>query len=110
MDHTQKSSISVLTKKNKILYLDILRALACLLVVMIHSSMNYAVQEVGSKNFWVGNFFDSISRAAVPLFVMISGALMLDENYHFTIEKVKKQQHFIYRHSTVFKNAQTPSV
>lgn len=54
---------------------------------MIHVSKEYVTMEVGSPAFWIANLFDSVSRAAVPLFVMISGALMLDENYTFTREK-----------------------
>ena len=74
-------------KSNKIFYLDFLRMIACLSVVMIHVSAEYVIREVGSFDFWIGNLFDSVSRAAVPLFVMISGALMLDENYVLTKQK-----------------------
>ena len=75
---------------NRVAYLDVLRAAACLAVVMLHIGAEYAVREPGSVDFWVGNLVDSISRMAVPLFVMISGALMLDENYALTKEKWKK--------------------
>ena len=64
----------------KIFYIDLLRAVACLCVVMLHVSAAYVFKGVGSRDFWVGNLVDSASRAGVPLFVMISGALMLDEN------------------------------
>ena len=75
------------TNPNRLFYFDILRAAACLCVVMIHVSAQYVLKEVGSLEFWIGNLFDSMSRAGVPLFVMISGALMLDEDYTFTKEK-----------------------
>ena len=54
---------------------------------MLHVSAAYVFKGVESRDFWVGNLFDSASRAGVPLFVMISGALMLDENYVFAKEK-----------------------
>ena len=72
----------------RIRYFDLLRTIACFAVVLIHASMRYVVKDVGSFDFWIGNFFDSISRIAVPLFVMLSGALLLDENYAFTIKKL----------------------
>ncbi len=68
---------------NRIFYIDMLRVVACIFVVMIHSSATYVVKDIGSFNFWIGNFLDSISRSGVPIFIMISGALMLDENYSF---------------------------
>ena len=68
-------------------HLDLLRAIACLSVVMIHVSAEYVVRGSAGADFWLGNLLDSLSRAGVPLFVMISGALMLDENYEFTKKK-----------------------
>ena len=78
------------TDNNRIIYIDFLRVIACAFVVMIHSSATYVVKEIGSFNFWVGNFFDSLVRSGVPIFIMISGALMLDENYQFSREKLAK--------------------
>ena len=53
-------------------YLDVLRVLACLAVIMIHSSASYLSVDVNSFGFWIGNIMDSLSRFAVPIFVMIS--------------------------------------
>ena len=78
------------SEDNRIFYFDLLRVIACLFVVIIHSSAKYVVKDIGSFNFWVGNFFDSIVRSGVPIFVMISGALMLDEHYKFTKAKLIK--------------------
>lgn len=68
-------------------HLDLLRAIACLSVVMIHVSAEFVTRGTTGVDFWLGNLLDSLSRAGVPLFVMISGALMLDENYEFTRRK-----------------------
>lgn len=76
--------------KKRIYYLDILRVIACLSVIMIHSSGPYVVEEVGTFNFWVGNILDGLARIGVPIFVMISGSLMLNQNYNFTKSKIIK--------------------
>ncbi|MDD6466906.1 MAG: acyltransferase family protein [Erysipelotrichaceae bacterium] len=81
---------TVPNKNNRIYYLDVLRVIACLSVIMVHSSAPYVVKNIGSFNFLIGNIFNSITRIGVPLFVMISGALMLDKNYQFSIEKLMK--------------------
>ncbi|KHK61459.1 acyltransferase [Pseudomonas frederiksbergensis] len=55
--------------------IDVARALACLLVVVVHISATdfYAF----GPRWWPANFFDSIARIAVPVFFLISGALVL---------------------------------
>lgn len=61
--------------------LDIIRIVAVLFVMMIHCSGVFVVGfEDVPNGFLVGNILDSISRPGVALFLMISGALMLDEN------------------------------
>lgn len=68
--------------------LDFLRVLACFLVVLLHVSSEYVVGNIENYNFQftVGNFYDSISRICVPLFVMLSGAFLLEnpKNKNFT--------------------------
>ena len=86
---TLKSSKTNISS-NRIYYMDILRVIACLCVVMIHTCGSFVTKEYGSVNYWIGNVLDSISRVAVPLFIMISGALLLDENYDYSVGKIKK--------------------
>ncbi|MBD7909405.1 acyltransferase [Sporosarcina gallistercoris] len=61
------------------IYLDWLRILAALAVVTIHVAAGVVTDKAQTyESPWMaGNFFESISRWAVPMFVMISGALML---------------------------------
>ena len=68
--------------RSRIYYLDVLRAIACMCVVMIHCSVLYSAEEVylGSANYLACLIFEGISRLGVPVFVMISGALLLDED------------------------------
>lgn len=76
-------------KKMRIVPLDLIRTVAALMVVMIHCSSPFVKSfETASREFALGNFFDSISRAAVPLFVMTSGALLLDENREVSVKKL----------------------
>lgn len=75
--------------KGRSVSLDITRIIAILAVVMIHISGIFVVSyETTTPEFFWGNIFDSISRIGVPLFVMISGALMLDENRNFSIRSL----------------------
>jgi len=75
-------------KEKRIYYFDILRVIACLMVILTHVSSEYVISGEYGFNYWVGNVVDSASRVGVPLFVMISGALMLDEKYVFTAKKL----------------------
>ncbi|HIS26473.1 MAG TPA: acyltransferase [Candidatus Pullilachnospira intestinigallinarum] len=80
--------MKVQKKAQRIVSLDLIRTTAALMVVMIHcSSMFVKSFDTISREFVLGNFFDSISRAAVPLFVMTSGALLLDERRQFSVRK-----------------------
>ena len=69
--------------------LDLVRIVAILAVVMIHASASFLVSyPAGSFEFSVGNLGDGISRLGVPLFVMLSGALMLDEQRNLTLKRI----------------------
>lgn len=70
-------------------YLDFLRVAACILVVATHVSASF-IQEipVESANFKVMNAFDCFGILGVPLFVMISGALMLSDRQEEDIRKL----------------------
>lgn len=69
--------------------LDIIRIVAVLAVVMIHASADFVTcYDIGSTEFMWGNILDSISRIGVPLFVMVSGSLMLDEEKSISIKRI----------------------
>lgn len=63
--------------ETRIHWIDNLRALACMMVIMIHTTTFYVTQglEVGEYNWLLANVLNSASRVAVPLFFMISGFL-----------------------------------
>lgn len=62
-------------------YLDYLRIIACLTVMIIHvSGQNLAVVEVASYPWFVFNLINKTTGWSVCVFVMISGALFLDND------------------------------
>ncbi|REB08738.1 hypothetical protein DVB69_06325 [Sporosarcina sp. BI001-red] len=78
----------------RLVYLDWLRILAALAVVTIHVSAGVVTDDAQDyKSPWMsGNFYESISRWAVPMFVMISGALMLSSTRNISIPAFLKKK------------------
>lgn len=63
---------------------DRLRNLATLMVIFIHAAAPIAHAEGADYNglwWWGGNFWNSLTRPGVPLFVMLSGYLLLGKDY-----------------------------
>ncbi|MBU5333423.1 acyltransferase [Anaerocolumna aminovalerica] len=80
MEKLQKKSELQPKKRNRIVYLDILRVLSILCVIAIHGAAGKAqdINALGEPSWWWSNVVNSITRWAVPVFFMISGALTLD--------------------------------
>lgn len=59
---------------------DLVRAVATILVVFIHTAGLVAApgRSAGTSAFWAGVIYDSLARPGVPLFVMLTGWLLLD--------------------------------
>lgn len=70
---------------------DIVRSLAILGVVVIHTmNVVYARPDyLGGMSWWIANIFDSLSRASIPLFILLSGYLLLNKDESF--EKMNKR-------------------
>lgn len=74
-------------KKDRIIYLDILRIIAAATVILLHvSASNWHNVDANTNTWLIFDFFDSISRFCVPIFVMISGALFLNKD--ISIKKI----------------------
>lgn len=78
----------------RLVYLDWLRILAVLAVVTIHVAARIVTESAQDyRSPWIaGNFYDSIGRWCVPMFVMISGALMLSSKREMTISDFLKKK------------------
>ena len=63
---------------------DLVRAVAIALVVLLHTAAVLARHGPGrgAAAFWAGNIFDSFARPAVPLFVLLTGWLLLAPARH----------------------------
>lgn len=68
--------------KDRIFYFDEIRALAILLVLLVHTSKWFAVNQTPHTLFWIfPTYLGSIGNLGVQLFIMISGALLLNRDY-----------------------------
>ena len=70
----------MLLKKDRIFYLDEIRALAILLVLLAHTIQNFPVQVDYLASPTLLSYL-TISRMGVPLFFMLSGALLIGKDY-----------------------------
>ena len=75
------SSNTLQSKGSRKVYIDAMRILAAFFVIFNHTRTNgfflFAEREWGSPAFWIYMFFSIFCKVSVPLFLMISGALML---------------------------------
>ncbi len=74
----------------RLLWVEILKILAVFGVILLHVSAPFLVPYERSMEWWTGNMYDSFSRWCVPLFVMISGALVLPRAAEFSL------RHFLF--------------
>lgn len=81
------------TANNRNLSLDVLRILACLAVIMIHtagSPICHGWKGVESGTLWYDGclVMDALCRWSVPVFAMLTGFFMLDPNKELPIGKL----------------------
>lgn len=73
------------TSSEHIVWIDLLRALACFLVIVSHCCDPFVGQFDNNRTeFLTGTFIGSFVRSCVPLFVMISGVLLLPVNMNMS--------------------------
>ena len=67
--------------------LDLIKTIAIITVLMTHISASFVIKfPSSSPEFIWGNIVDSLSRIGVPLFLMVSGSLFLDEDKSFNVK------------------------
>ena len=66
------------SETNRYIYIEYLRVFATLAVIVVHVSGNIVRYFNGVEDhWWIANCFDSSMRFCVPIFVMLSGALLI---------------------------------
>lgn len=86
---SQETTHALPSPREEIPYLHTLRVLATLAVVVMHvTSKDFSVPATNTAAWQIFNVYDSLSRWAVPVFVMISGALFLDPARELPLKKL----------------------
>ncbi len=79
--------------KQRLLKYDVIRITALFMIVMIHVSAYMVIfwPETPGAAFHIGNVFNGLGRAGTPLFLMLSGALLLNEDYQIQAKSFYKK-------------------
>ena len=87
-------SIAMENKQNRQFYIDMIRAYATFLVVFSHvfAPLVWAYNTTSEPVWLVMNVCDALIRPCVPLFVMISGALLLNPSREESISLFLKKR------------------
>ena len=75
--------------KQRALKYDIIRIVAISMVLFVHVTVIPVVRYQGIT-FTVGNLFNNLSRAGVPMFLLLTGALLLNEEKPFDTKRFYK--------------------
>ena len=67
-------------KSKRIIYFDVIRIMSIIGILFCHASALYIVSDIGTPNFYITAFYDCFRDFSVPLFVMLSGALLIGKN------------------------------
>lgn len=79
---------------DRIISFDILRIIAAFAVVMLHFSGQRFIDSFPTGEWEIRNVYDSIVRWCVPIFVMVSGALFLNQDKGVNIRNLYKKNIF----------------
>ena len=79
-----------MSQNGKIFWLDNLRAVATISVVFLHVVSALLYEKLFSPTWFLCNFYDSMVRFCVPVFLMITGALLLGRDY--SLEEFMKKR------------------
>jgi surface polysaccharide O-acyltransferase-like enzyme len=76
-------------EKRRVLSYDILRIIAAFSVVLLHcAAQKWYVDDVRNTEWIIANSYNAITRFGVPIFVMISGAIFLNDEYELRISRL----------------------
>lgn len=82
--------MSECNRKKRIAYIDVLRLLAIMGVIIIHVSTIGQRNEVGIFTYNISTFYNSMARWAVPIFFMISGSMFLNPHKKYSFKQMLK--------------------
>lgn len=68
-------------KETKLQWADSLRALSTIAVIVLHITSPLLTSMKSLTNWWIGNIIESSVRFSVPVFFMLTGALLFDKEY-----------------------------
>ncbi len=66
-------------------WIDLLKTIAAFAVVILHVTVSILYNFADQENWQAANFYNSLVRFCVPVFVMISGVLLLKKNEEITV-------------------------
>ena len=76
----------------RVLYLDMLKIISCIAVVIIHMTADgFNFMNINTASWSIVTAFNVMVRFAVPIFVMVSGALFLNPDRKLDIKKLWKK-------------------
>lgn len=80
----------------KKIWIEYLRIIATVAVIVTHVSAGFLYEtNLGRANWWIGLFSAGAMRFSVPIFVMISGALLLPKRYTLKVHLEKRFQRIL---------------
>ena len=82
------------SKQNRVVYLDAMRIMAIFLVIFNHLKGYTLYQISDGPKQWIYMFITMVTRFNVPLFLMISGTLLLDKEESYGILLGKRIKRF----------------
>ncbi len=88
-------SSNKMKNKNLDIYFDILRIIACFLVIVNHTNSSVLLSEKPSLIWFVSLTYFFVCKIAVPIYFMISGALLLKKSDDFK-KSFKSSFSYIY--------------
>jgi surface polysaccharide O-acyltransferase-like enzyme len=83
METMQKPMFSNTADAARAVWIDALRLISVSAVVGLHAAVPAVLSfgKIHEFDWWIGNIFDSSVRWCVPVFVMITGALLLNPRH-----------------------------
>ncbi len=71
--------------KKSFFWVDFLKSLAAFAVIILHVCVPVVYRFAEKEIWWSGNIYNSLVRFSVPIFVMISGVLLLGKNEKLSV-------------------------